>query len=141
MIASALSSADTLLVDTFDEFTDERELYVFTISDTGDQYGFMCSANPHLEGKVSVMFKPTGFLFHLERTVKVKLRFDDSPYEEQTFLWGADAAIKLDGSRLLKQAIAHETLIAKVGDSDTMRFDLSSGRSDLVEFEKRCADW
>ena len=135
--------ADSVIVDEYDEFTDERQLYVAVVSYRDDQLAtnadsilFKCHA-----GKPAVGIKSGDFSFHLGSTVEVKLRFDDNPYESTTYQYSNGTALKLDGRRMLTYAIASDRLIAKVGKSDTLRFDLRSARSDLREFHTRCAAW
>lgn len=47
-------------------------------------------------------------------------------------------AAKTNAHALLEQALRHDRLITKVGDSETMRFDLAAARLDLAEFKRRC---
>lgn len=74
--------------------------------------------------------------------IEGKLRFDSDPHEVDTFilLSGVGMVIKPKSYRLLQRAIQSERLIAKVGSSDTIRFDLLQARDDLKEFDRRCAE-
>ena len=73
--------AETILNDTLDEFTDERNLMVGIISDNDNPLGqkdalvFLCK-----KGEILFAVRPGEWQFHIGDTINVKLRFDDLPH-------------------------------------------------------------
>lgn len=134
--------AGSYLVDTYDEFTDERILEVTVTSKRrgllsgDDMLHFWCRT-----GRPGMGLKPGSLRFHMGDTVDVRVRFDDLPYEDSVFDYARSTAVKFNGERELRAAASSARMIARVGNADTMRFDLWSAREDLAEFEKRCAAW
>lgn len=139
--ACTSAQAESMVIDQQDEFTDERELYVGITADDYSSFDpsalvFTCN-----EGDIAFAIN-AGLLFHLESRIAVKLRFDSKPARDQRFIWNETTAVKTGGAReLLDEAIASDRLIAKVGDSDTLRFDLKSARENLMKFDQLCQQW
>lgn len=134
--------ADSIMLDTTDEFTDERELMVVMLPEEGSSFErkhftFYCR-----EGTPMLGVGP-GLMFHLEESVPVKIRFDQAPMEPATlFRWSGSMALRMNGGEsLLHKATRSETVLVKVGDSKTMHFDLNAARVDILEFKKRCEQW
>ena len=135
--------AESRLYDEADEFTDERDLMVvLPAKNDGILDGTLAFRCDKRGQRLMAAIKP-GFIFHVSDKVDVKLRFDDKPFRTMSFvwIWNADGAVRPDGAVLLENALASERLIAKVEDSDTLRFDLLAARKDLVEFKRRCDAW
>ncbi len=152
-LAVATASGESVISDTRDEFTDERQLLVAVTAELNDDtlpklggsglLSFKCLK----PGRSMVAIQPAGFVFHLSDGIKVRLRFEDAKARTETWRWSSKGKMALllrEGRRvrsLLAEAIQADRLIVKVGDTDTLRFNLADARTDLQEFLQRCDSW
>ena len=135
--------ASSKLIDSKDEFTDERKLLVGVVAEEQSVFENRLVAFYCREG-VPVLGVEPGLMFHIEKSIQVKIRFDQKPMEpEMSFMWNDSMAIELNnGAQLLEKFLKSDRLIMKVGDSDTMRFDLRGvTRGNLLVFKERCEKW
>lgn len=87
------------------------------------------------------MIDSLGSFFHLGNFAEAKLRFDENPYETVSMTYAKGRVYLKNGKRHLRKAMASDRLIAKIEDSDVMRFDLLSAKDDLKEFDRLCREW
>ena len=146
--ALASGSANTLLVNKLDEFTDRpilQLLIVPTESGRGLIY-FNCFA----PGVILQISDPVKWGVS-QTLVDVRLRFDKTPTIEDGWLWLPESEETEDRATgralvmgsppavgLLSRAVESELLVAQVGGSARMRFDLKTANADLAEFLDLC---
>jgi len=133
------ANARSFLYDEFDEFTDERELAV-AMKEVGLSDGhliFQC----HKDRGMIVAIKPGDIMFHLEQEIEVNLRFDRDLAQTIAGIYDDFIAFLFNGKKLLNSALKASRLLAIVGKSKKMTFDLESARDHLVTFAKRCDQW
>jgi len=133
------ANARSFLYDEFDEFTDERELAV-AMKEVGLSDGYLIFLCYKDRGMMAAI-KPGDIMFHLEQEIEVNLRFDRDLAQTIAGKYENFYAFLFNGKELLNSALKASRLLAKVGKSKTMTFDLESARDHLVTFAKRCDQW
>ena len=141
----------SVLVDSQDEFTDERELTISIIGGGQDEnpttaaynklkhsmLTFLCVMSKNTP-QYGVAITPSGITVHLENTIPVKYRFDKEKAKDANFIWIKNQAVILSAETFLDETLTSDVFLAKVGDSKSTWFDLATARTDVEEFKKRC---
>ena len=143
VLAVGSAEAGSTLVDTFDEFTDERVLSVVikaqdrsAFTDKGRAAVFLCVGN----GRSGLGVNTGLGHFHLGSTIPVKWRLDDRPPQSVNAnrdTRSSTASVNHTGD-VARDAARSERMVVQVGDDRIMRFDLWEARADMQEYVRRC---
>lgn len=150
LLIAVSSLGDSPLTDKLDEFTDERKLYI-TLNTHDGTFSFGC-APPRV---LAVLFS----VDESRRThttidpdapvigpIEVRIRYDDSPARIESWYFLEPAAegggaLREHADDLLLEAVSARRMIATIGNSEILMFDMLNVRDDLTEFKRRCDEW